>query len=77
MIAMNPSSKKPPELTRFLESQRYQEELMLRLQPVESGYLSTKPKGGWQPGWEIDSIVMPDLNDTLHFTTPHYNFTKH
>ena len=46
----------------FEAQQHYQEELMLRLQPVSSDAL---PQNGWQPGFEVLYRRLSDLDDIL------------
>ncbi|HDN27441.1 MAG TPA: hypothetical protein ENG03_10165 [Thioploca sp.] len=46
----------------FEAQQRYQEELMLRLQPVSSDAL---PQNGWRPGFEVLYSRLSDLDDIL------------
>jgi hypothetical protein len=46
----------------FEAQQRYQEELMLRLQPVSSEAL---PQNGWRPGFEVLYSRLSDLDDLL------------
>ena len=76
---MKPSNNQTSWTTEAIEAaqRRYQEELMLKLQPIESHTLLHQ-KNGWQPGFEKVYARLSELDDIFTLPQkPNTNIVKH